>query len=66
MDISIFFLVLCLLQLFLYLRSSSTLDTLRGTSLSVEKPTEKLVSANGEFSAGVSLLEIMPFPLPDG
>ena len=48
------------------LSSSNTLDTLRGTSLSVEKPTDKLVSANGEFSAGVSLLDIMTFALPYG
>ena len=51
MDISIFFLLLCLLQT-LSLSSSNTLDTLRGTSLSVEKPSDKLVSENGEFSAG--------------
>ncbi|KAL4631839.1 hypothetical protein ACB092_04G006500 [Castanea dentata] len=50
-DISIFFLLLCLLQT-LSLSSSNTLDTLRGTSLSVEKPSDKLVSENGEFSAG--------------
>ena len=51
MDIWIFFLLLCLLQT-LSLSSSNTLDTLRGTSLSVEKPSDKLVSENGEFSAG--------------
>ncbi|KAM4107946.1 hypothetical protein ACB094_03G006700 [Castanea mollissima] len=51
MDISIFFLLLCLLQT-LSLSSSNTLATLRGTSLSVEKPSDKLVSENGEFSAG--------------
>ena len=51
MDISIFFLLLCLLQT-LSLSSSNTLDNLRGTSLSVEKPSDKLVSENGEFSAG--------------
>ena len=51
MDISIFFLLLCLLQT-LSLSSSNTLDTLRGTSLSVEKPSDKLVSENGEYSAG--------------
>ena len=65
MDISIFFPDLCLLQT-LPSSSSKTLDTLRGTSLSVEKPTDKLVSANGEFSAGVFPLEIMPFALPYG
>ncbi|KAE8010396.1 hypothetical protein FH972_006767 [Carpinus fangiana] len=51
MDISIFFLLLCLLQappLF----SSKTFDILRGSSLSVEKPSDNLVSANGDFSAG--------------
>ncbi|KAF3946421.1 hypothetical protein CMV_027309 [Castanea mollissima] len=51
MDISIFFLLLCLLQT-LSLSSSNTLDTLKGTSLSVEKPSDKLVSENGEFAAG--------------
>uniref|UniRef100_A0A7N2L557 Receptor-like serine/threonine-protein kinase n=1 Tax=Quercus lobata TaxID=97700 RepID=A0A7N2L557_QUELO len=51
MDISIFFLLLCLLQT-LPLSSSNSLDTLKGTSLSVEKPSDKLVSENGEFSAG--------------
>uniref|UniRef100_A0A2N9G8Z2 non-specific serine/threonine protein kinase n=1 Tax=Fagus sylvatica TaxID=28930 RepID=A0A2N9G8Z2_FAGSY len=51
MDISIFFLLLCLLQTF-PLSSSNTFDTLRGTSLSVEKPSERLVSTNGEFLAG--------------
>ena len=51
MDISIFFLLLCLLQApppF----SSKTFDILRGSSLSVEKPSDNLVSANGDFSAG--------------
>ena len=51
MDISIIILLLCLLQT-LPLSSSKTLDTLRGTSLSVDKPSDKLVSENGEFSAG--------------
>jgi hypothetical protein len=49
MDISIFFLLLCLLQT---LPLSYTLDTLRGTSLSVDKPSDILVSTNGEYSAG--------------
>uniref|UniRef100_A0A2N9G7G3 non-specific serine/threonine protein kinase n=1 Tax=Fagus sylvatica TaxID=28930 RepID=A0A2N9G7G3_FAGSY len=31
---------------------SYTLDTLRGTSLSVDKPSDILVSTNGEYSAG--------------
>uniref|UniRef100_A0A2N9FXU7 Receptor-like serine/threonine-protein kinase n=1 Tax=Fagus sylvatica TaxID=28930 RepID=A0A2N9FXU7_FAGSY len=54
MDISIFFLLLCLLFLLqtFPLSSSNTFDTLRGTSLSVEKPSERLVSTNGEFLAG--------------
>uniref|UniRef100_A0A2N9HT54 Bulb-type lectin domain-containing protein n=1 Tax=Fagus sylvatica TaxID=28930 RepID=A0A2N9HT54_FAGSY len=49
MDISILFFLLCLLQT---LPLSKTFDTLIGTSLSVEKPSDKLVSANGEYSAG--------------
>jgi hypothetical protein len=49
MDISILFFLLCLLQT---LPLSKTFDTLLGTSLSVEKPSDKLVSANGEYSAG--------------
>ena len=32
--------------------SSKIFDTLIGTSMSVEKPSDKLVLANGEFSAG--------------
>ena len=55
MDITIFFLLLCLLQT-LPLSSSNTLHTLKGTSLSVEKPSDKLVSENGEFSTGVFLV----------
>jgi hypothetical protein len=51
MDISILILLLCLLQA-PSLSSSETLDLLRGSSLSVEKPSDALVSANGEFSAG--------------
>jgi hypothetical protein len=51
MDISILILLLCLLQAS-SLSSSETLDLLRGSSLSVEKPSDALVSANGEFSAG--------------
>ena len=51
MDTSFFFLFLCLLQT-LPLSSSNTFDTLRGTSLSVENPSDILVSANGEYSAG--------------
>jgi hypothetical protein len=52
MDISILFLfLLCLLKT-PSLSSSKTLDILRASSLSVEKPADALVSANGEFSAG--------------
>ena len=52
MDISTLFFLLCLLQALSLSASSKTFDTLIGTSLSVEKPSDKLVSANGEFSAG--------------
>lgn len=52
MDISTPFFLLCLLQALSLSASSKTFDTLIGTSLSVEKPSDKLVSANGEFSAG--------------
>uniref|UniRef100_A0A2N9GBL1 Receptor-like serine/threonine-protein kinase n=1 Tax=Fagus sylvatica TaxID=28930 RepID=A0A2N9GBL1_FAGSY len=51
MDISIFFFLICLVQT-LPLSSSNTFDTLTGTSLSVDQPSDILVSANGEFSAG--------------
>jgi hypothetical protein len=51
MNISILFFLICLLQA-PSLSSSETLDLLRGSSLSVEKPSDALVSANGEFSAG--------------
>lgn len=51
MDISILFVFLCLVQT-PSLSSSTTFDILRGSSLSVEKPEDKLVSANGQFSAG--------------
>ena len=50
MDISIFFLLLCLLQtLPLLANTFDGTDTLRGTYLSIEN---RLVSANGEYSAG--------------
>ncbi|KAG6646136.1 hypothetical protein CIPAW_08G173000 [Carya illinoinensis] len=49
MDISTF-LLLFLLQT--PLSSSKVLDILKGSSLSVGKPSDKLVSASGEFSAG--------------
>ena len=49
MDISIFFLVLCLLQTLPQLANTFDRDTLGGTSLSIEN---RLVSANGEYSAG--------------
>ena len=52
MDISTLFFLLCLLQTLSLSASSKTFGTLIGTSLSVEKPSDKLVSANGEFSAG--------------
>ncbi|KAB1202487.1 putative receptor protein kinase ZmPK1 [Morella rubra] len=48
MDISVFFFLLFLL----HPSSSIAFDTLRGLSLSVDKPSENLVSANGQFSAG--------------
>ncbi|KAK7817842.1 putative receptor protein kinase zmpk1 [Quercus suber] len=48
---SLFFL-LCLLQTLSSSASSKAFDTLIGTSLSIEKPSDKLVSANGEFSTG--------------
>jgi hypothetical protein len=51
MAVSIFFLLLCLLQASPLL-SSKAFDILRGSSLSVEKPSDNLVSANGDFSAG--------------
>ncbi|KAK7851049.1 putative receptor protein kinase zmpk1 [Quercus suber] len=49
MDISIFFLLLCLLQTLPQLANTFDSDTLKGTSLSIEN---RLVSANGEYSAG--------------
>ena len=49
MDISIFFLLLCLLQTLPQLANTFDRDTLGGTSLSIEN---RLVSANGEYSAG--------------
>ncbi|KAG6646134.1 hypothetical protein CIPAW_08G172800 [Carya illinoinensis] len=52
MDISIFFLHLMLIQTPLLSSSSKTFDVLRGSSLSVENPSDKLVSLNGDFSAG--------------
>ncbi|KAG6646131.1 hypothetical protein CIPAW_08G172500 [Carya illinoinensis] len=52
MDISIFFLLLTLIQTPLLSSSSKTSDVLRGSSLSVENPSDKLVSLNGDFSAG--------------
>ncbi|KAG6701165.1 hypothetical protein I3842_08G152000 [Carya illinoinensis] len=52
MDISIFFLLLMLIQTPLLSSSSKTFDVLRGSSLSVEDPSDKLVSLNGDFSAG--------------
>uniref|UniRef100_A0A2N9HX85 Receptor-like serine/threonine-protein kinase n=1 Tax=Fagus sylvatica TaxID=28930 RepID=A0A2N9HX85_FAGSY len=53
MDISILLFLLCLLQT---LPLSKTSDTLIGTSLSVDKPNDKLVSENGEYSAGFFLV----------
>ncbi|XP_042939647.1 putative receptor protein kinase ZmPK1 [Carya illinoinensis] len=52
MDISIFFLLLMLIQTPLLSSSPKTFDVLRGSSLSVEDPSDKLVSLNGDFSAG--------------
>ncbi|KAG2694514.1 hypothetical protein I3843_08G144700 [Carya illinoinensis] len=52
MDISIFFLLLTLIQTPLLSSSSKTSDILRGSSLSVENPSDKLVSLNEDFSAG--------------
>jgi hypothetical protein len=51
MTIPIYFLLLCLLQsppIF----SCKPFDILKGSSLSVEKPSHNLVSADGDFSAG--------------
>ncbi|XP_018812215.2 putative receptor protein kinase ZmPK1 [Juglans regia] len=52
MDIAIFFLLLLLIKTPLLSSSSEKFDVLRGSSLSVENPSDKLVSLNGDFSAG--------------